>query len=820
MTGFTDALVLEAPVLWWPAVGDLPLYPIDDQRSFAAAIAEAEMPWPQAGNDGPTIGTVGLSRLGCSVMMTAEWSCRDNIDSERPPLVRVWNPLHGCAVCLPVSTEAGLGSNLSALGCDVKGSRSASLTALDLRQLTREGRVRVTHRSLHQVLSRYCCSRSALLTRMKRSAEQREEYALLHRAVKQAHSAALKHLERAAQAMDGVFASSSGSGQTGVASPSPSSLLFVGDAPSQRHLLRLLQATTPSAVQAASDRVFVLEVRRLDLAEVLTLLAIEALEVVEAVLRPPPLNASAATSSGTTRSSAKGAVHVSPCLLVIVESLHLLGANANALVASVTHELCLSLDALHAGPVPVLIWSFAEDLRDIPAALLTRMGAQHAQLSVTTAEDRTAYLARRLTRLPSVSSLPRAACRRAALSVAKSTAHWTVDRLVRLSDGDLANMLPSAPAPAGKADRDASCQTQRQGEEWGRAVGARGMPGGADAIAATAANARHLESPLHDVYSRLYGVEDAIRKVEELIVWPLTHLVLLGELAIPCAKGVLLCGPSGSGKTALLSCLVRRLQLPDARHIHVMSVDGLSFVEKEVGRTEKNIAQLFETARSFAPTALFIDNFDSLAPPRGRTTAETNTTGDRTLSTLLTQMDGIGGGQADRVVVVIASAPSIDTLDPAVYRPGRLDVHVQLAPPSASASAAFMKRRLREFVAHMQQLWRPDDAPSTENASATATMAVLEQVDQLVDEYLSNITASRETRADGAAAPLLRPSLSPAEVTAAIREVMLAVVARLNRHDSPPSDCTPPSPDELMTYESSDVVRAVRDAIRHLYAAA
>ncbi|KAG5502719.1 hypothetical protein JIQ42_05788 [Leishmania sp. Namibia] len=819
MAGVTDALVLEAPVLWWPAMGDLPRYPIDDQRSFVASIVEAEMPWPQSPTTtvGTAACTVGLSRLGRSVMMTAEWSGPDDVGSEQPPFVKVWNPLRGCTVCLQVSTEAGLGSHSMAHFGGVTRSGTASLTALDLRQLTREERVRMTHRSLRELLSRYCCSRAALLTRMQQCAEQREEYALLHRAVTKAHSAALKHLERAAQAMDGVRANRCGSRQAALVSPSPSSFLFVGDTPSQRHLLRLLQATTPSAVQAVSNRLFVLEVRRLDLREVLTLLALEALEVVEAVLRPPPLRASTATFSGTTRPSSLGAVHVSPCLLVVIESLHLLEANANSLVASVTHQLCVCLDALHADHVPAIIWSFAEDARDIPAALLTRVGAQHEQLAATTADDRTAYLTRRLARLPSVSLLPRAACFTAAVFVAENTAHWTVDRLVRLRDADLAAMLPSAPAPVGSASNGTSCQSERQDEDWRRAAE---VQGGLLVTSTTASNGRRPESPLHDVYRRLYGIEAAVRKVEELIVWPLTHLRLLRELAIPCAKGVLLCGPSGSGKTALLSCIGRRLQLPDARPIHVMSVDGLSLIEKEVGRSEKNIAQLFDTARSFAPTALFIDNLDSLAPPRGRTTAETNATGDRTLSTLLTQMDGVGGGQADRVVVVVASALSIDTLDPAVCRPGRLDVHVQLSPPPTSASAAFMKHRLREFVAHMQQRRGSDDVLPTEDELGTAAPVLLEQVDQLVDDYLSSITGNSDSRADVAAAPLLQSSLSPAEVTAATREVMLSAVACLMRDDGPPSHCATPSPDALMARGSSDVVCAVRDAIRHLYATA
>ncbi|CAJ04443.1 cell division cycle protein-like protein [Leishmania major strain Friedlin] len=814
MAGFTDALVLEAPVLWWPAVGDLPRYPIDEQRSFVAAIVEAAMPWPQGSStaEGTMISTLGLSCLGRSVMMTAEWSCLDGIDSMQLPSVKVWNPLQGCAVYMTVSTEAGLGSLASANHGGKNGRSTASLTELDLRQLARDERVRVTHRSLREMLSRCCCSRTALLTHMQRCAEQREEYALLHRAVTRAHAAALKHLERAAQAMDGVLDSSHRlSGKAAISAPFLSSLLFAGDTPSQRHLLRLLQATTPSVVQVSSTRVFVLEARRLNLAEVLALLELEALEVVEAVLRPPPLCASAASSSSTV---------VYPCLLIVMESLHLLEGNANSLVASVTHQLCVCLDALQASTVPAIVWSFTEDVLNTPPALLTRVGAQQERLAMSTAEDRIAYLTRRLARWPPVSSLQPAAWHTAAVKLAESTAHWTVGRLVLVRDADLASMLPSAPAVTREVSDGASRQAECLHEERKRGVEVQEVQAGVPASSAISVAAQRPEPPLFDVYSRLYGIEEAICKVEELIVWPLTHLLLLRELAIPCTKGVLLCGPSGSGKTALLSCLGRRLQLPDARRIHVMSVDGLSLITKEVGRSEKNIAQLFDTARSLAPTALFIDNLDSLAPPRGRTTAETNTTGDRTLSTLLTQMDGVGGGQADCVVVVVASAPSIDTLDPAVCRPGRLDVHVQLTNPPTSASAAVMKNRLREFVARMQKRRQSDDVLATGDGAGTATLEVLEEVDQLVDEYLASVTAKANSKADGDATLPPQPSLSPAEVTAAIREVMLDVVARLERGDSPTPPCATLSSDAHVADRSGDVVRAVRDAVRHLYAAA
>jgi AAA+ superfamily predicted ATPase len=726
--------------------------------------------------------TVGLSRLGRSVWMTAAWSSKEHGDDH--VFVQVWSPITAAAVYLPVSTTAGLGGSVKT---------PEELEQLDVRQLARDGRIRLTHRTLP---SRLCSSPAAAqrcFNGMRQRAQGHSAYPLLHRTLTQVYTAAAKHLQRVARIA------------AAAAAPPPftacaASLLFTGDAASQRHLLDVLQLSTPALVPVSSGSpsvVVALEARRLHFAEVLTLSEHEALETVEVALRPPPLPC----VTGSTPSTA--APLLLPCLLVILEGLHLLEGHANPLVVGVTHQLCMCMEALQESRVPPLVWSFAEDTSEMPEGLLSRVGSQHVRLATTAPEDRSAYLMKRLVRLEcgNVTAAPSFAAARMATCVAalvEETAHWTVDRLVRLRDAELLKMcaahafataVPSPPATQG----DSSLS-----------------------LAATFADPHPratMTKPVHQVYSNLYGIDDDIRKVEELVVWPLAHLSLLRELAIPCAKGVLICGPSGSGKTALLSCLTRRLQLPDTRSIHVLSVDGLSLIEKEVGRSEKNIAQLFETARALAPTALFIDNLDALAPPRGRATAETNTTGDRTLSTLLTQMDGVGG-QADRVVVVVASAPSIRTLDPAVCRPGRLDVHVHLRLPPTSASADFMKRRLRQFVAQVHSRFC-----STTAATAGATVTTLDSdttdvVDQLVEDYFTAVTeasnaaaSEREGGVDCKAATLM----SPAEVSAAMREVMLDAV----EHAGPnTSDVEEPNRRGVVTM--SDVLRCVTDAFARL----
>ncbi|KPI84747.1 cell division cycle protein-like protein [Leptomonas seymouri] len=754
MAGYTDAVVLEAPVFWWPSVGELTKHPLDFRQSFLASVADAAMPWP-CGVDNEAdhvclMRTVGLSRLGRSVWMTAEWSSME--DGDEQPFVKVWSPVQAEALFLPVCTSVGLGSSVTTF---------EELLKLSVPQLAREGRIRLTHRAIPTGLCSRSTSANRLLERLHRRVQQHLAYPLLRNALTQVHASSLQHLKRV---IPTAAASSPSSPVPPLASspPASGSVLLTGDTPTWKHFIALLQRSTPSLFPVGGKHVaaVALEVRRLNFAEVLTLKEHEALETIEVALRPPPL--SPASSNAAVRSFL-------PCLLIVLESLHMLEAHANSLVAGVTHQLCMCLEAVRGGPVPALVWSFAEDTSAIPVALLSRVGAQHIRLSTTTPEARTAYLMRRMQAMRQHTAVDAAAQTAAMAGVAaltEETARWTVDRLVRLRDAELLEMCA---AQAGVSTSSPPCSPEAPSPS---ATEHKDCPG------------KTIEEPVHAVYRHLYGINDSIRNVEELVVWPLTHLSLLRELSIPCSKGVLICGPSGSGKTALLSGLVRRLQLPDTRSVHVLSVDGLSLIDKEVGRTEKRIAQLFEAARSLAPTALFIDNLDALAPPRGRTTAEMNTTGDRTLSTLLTQMDGVSD-QADRVVVVVASAPSVSTLDPAVCRPGRLDVHVQLRLPPACASAAFMKQRLRDFIAHMQSRLYSSDEDDAEGEVAN------EFVSGLVDAHVAAMTASALRNGGGEGegghvdpAGTAIAAMSPAEASAVVREVMLYVAEQLRQSRS------------------------------------
>ncbi|EPY16725.1 hypothetical protein STCU_11034 [Strigomonas culicis] len=203
-----------------------------------------------------------------------------------------------------------------------------------------------------------------------------------------------------------------------------------------------------------------------------------------------------------------------------------------------------------------------------------------------------------------------------------------------------------------------------------------------------------------------------------------------------------------------MSALARRLQHRGARGgLHVMLVDGLALIDKEVGRTEKRIVERFEQARARSPTVLFLDNLDALAAPRGRTTTETNVVGDRSLSTLLTEMDGVAS-DPQRVVVVVASAPSPAALDPAVCRPGRLDVHISLSNVDRACAAAHLRQQLLQFACRL--LARGGDGTAPEETAASCCRVIGERVDALTAQ---------------------RASMPAAHVAAIGREIMIAALS-------------------------------------------
>ncbi|HEV2146231.1 MAG TPA: CDC48 family AAA ATPase [Longimicrobiaceae bacterium] len=167
------------------------------------------------------------------------------------------------------------------------------------------------------------------------------------------------------------------------------------------------------------------------------------------------------------------------------------------------------------------------------------------------------------------------------------------------------------------------------------------------------------------------GLEEAKRALREGVELPLLHPESFRRLGIRPAKGFLLYGPPGTGKTMLAKAVAREAE---ANFIAAKSSDLLS---KWYGESEQQVSRLFQRARQVAPTVIFIDEIDSLAPQRGGGLGEPAVT-ERVVNTLLAEMDGLEELQG---LVVIGATNRPTLLDPALLRPGRFDELVYVPVP-------------------------------------------------------------------------------------------------------------------------------------------
>ena len=167
------------------------------------------------------------------------------------------------------------------------------------------------------------------------------------------------------------------------------------------------------------------------------------------------------------------------------------------------------------------------------------------------------------------------------------------------------------------------------------------------------------------------GLEEAKRQLREGVELPLKQPEAFRRLGIRPAKGFLLYGPPGTGKTLLAKAVAREAE---ANFIAAKSSDLLS---KWYGESEQQVSRLFQRARQVAPTVIFLDEIESLAPQRGGGLGEPAVT-ERVVNTMLAEMDGLEELQG---VVVIGATNRPTLIDPALLRPGRFDELVYVPVP-------------------------------------------------------------------------------------------------------------------------------------------
>ncbi len=170
-------------------------------------------------------------------------------------------------------------------------------------------------------------------------------------------------------------------------------------------------------------------------------------------------------------------------------------------------------------------------------------------------------------------------------------------------------------------------------------------------------------------YDDIGGLGEELLRVREMIELPLKHAELFERLGIDPPKGVLLYGPPGTGKTMIAKAVANEAGA------YFSSIQGPEIMSKYYGQSEERLREKFEEAEKNAPSVLFIDELDSIAPKREEVTGEVER---RVVAQLLTLMDGLSGRGN---VIVIGATNREEAIDPALRRPGRFDREIEIGVP-------------------------------------------------------------------------------------------------------------------------------------------
>jgi len=184
-------------------------------------------------------------------------------------------------------------------------------------------------------------------------------------------------------------------------------------------------------------------------------------------------------------------------------------------------------------------------------------------------------------------------------------------------------------------------------------------------------------------YEDIGGLEDELQRIREMIELPLKHPEVFGRLGIDPPKGVLLYGPPGTGKT-----LIARAVANEAG-ANFYAIQGPEIMSKFYGQSEERLRELFTEAEKNAPSVIFIDELDSIAPKRDEVQGEVER---RVVAQLLTLMDGL---TARGNVIVIAATNREEAIDPALRRPGRFDREIEIGVPTAAGRQEIMQIHTR-----------------------------------------------------------------------------------------------------------------------------
>ena len=243
-------------------------------------------------------------------------------------------------------------------------------------------------------------------------------------------------------------------------------------------------------------------------------------------------------------------------------------------------------------------------------------------------------------------------------------------------------------------------------------------------------------------YSDIGGLDSQIEQIADAVELPFLHADLFAEHQLPAPKGILLYGPPGCGKTliakAVANSLARKVASrtgDDKGRSYFINIKGPELLNKYVGETERQIRLIFERAREKSdegwPVIIFFDEMDSMFRTRG--TGISSDMESTIVPQLLAEIDGVEGL---RNVIVIGATNREDLIDPAILRPGRLDVKIKIERPDATAARQIFARYLTSDL--------PISQSDVESLGGGDTQqAVQQMVDQAVTEMYATSDENR-----------------------------------------------------------------------------
>ncbi len=224
------------------------------------------------------------------------------------------------------------------------------------------------------------------------------------------------------------------------------------------------------------------------------------------------------------------------------------------------------------------------------------------------------------------------------------------------------------------------------------------------------------------------GLQDIKDNLKEAVEWPLKYPEIFAQANTNPPKGILIHGAPGTGKTLIAKAAANESE------VNFISVSGPSLMSKFIGESEKGVREVFKKAKQASPCLLFFDEIDSLVPHRGG--GDTTQVTERVISQFLAELDGI---EELKGVVVLAATNRVDIIDPAILRPGRFDLILELPIPD-------QKTRYKIFKIHtkgkpldknmdLKELAQKTNGGTGADIEAIVRRASMQAVKEFIEKY-------------------------------------------------------------------------------------